>query len=449
MKFWLMLFLVTSAALRVFAAEVVLRAGAAHADITPEPEVLNWITGKPYGEIADRLNVHVLVLDDGATRAALVRWDLVDVSESARDEVRKALQATCGIPGGNILVNASHNHSAPWAPVYGGNYRGKERDTWWAVRYMPAQNEFPPFKRWMERLISATTAAGKEATAALRPVGLTITRVAAADYLHNRRPRAPRWGIAEPKPGPVITPASPKWQPEVLQGGATFGPLDRTLTFVSLREPSGVRVASLFHLACHAVSIYPSDTRISSDWPGPAARAIGEGVGGEVLFLQGCTGDINPWRRGAAAVAEMAVGLRRKVEMALPYSVGLKPEPIRVGRTTLKLPLTPAAQQRVGAETVEAELQVVVCGPLALVALPGEPMTELNLLIRERSPFPQTLVLGYSNGNGVHYVGMPGEKARGGYEATDAGAGTDECGRLIVDAAVKVLEDLYRQRSAR
>jgi hypothetical protein len=76
-------------------------------------------------------------------------------------------------------------------------------------------------------------------------------------------------------------------------------------------------------------------------------------------------------------------------------------------------------------------------------------MTELNLFIRERSPFPQTLVLGYSNGNGAHYVGMPGEKARGGYEATDAGAGTDECGRLMVEAAVKVLEDLYRQRTAK
>lgn len=441
--------LLAVAVLRVAGADVVLRAGAAHADITPEPEVLNWITGKPYGEIADRLNVHVLVLDDGTTRAAVVRWDLVDVSESARDEVRRALQAACGIPGENILVNASHNHSAPWAPVYGESHRGKERDTWWAVRYMPAQNEFPPFKRWMDRLISATTAAGRSATAALRPVRLAITRVAASDYLHNRRPRAPRWGITDPKPGAVITPASPKWEPEVLQGGATFGPLDRTLTLVSLREPSGAAVASLFHLACHAVSIYPSDTRISSDWPGPAARAIGESVGGEVLFLQGCTGDINPWRRGAAAVAEMAVGLRRKVELALPYSVGLKPEPIRVGRTSLSLPLMPAAQKRVGAETVVAEIQVIVCGPLALVALPGEPMTELNLFIRERSPFPQTLVLGYSNGNGVHYVGMPGEKARGGYETTDAGAGTDECGRLIVDAAVKVLEDLYRQRSVK
>ncbi|MBL9212446.1 MAG: hypothetical protein JNL92_18435, partial [Opitutaceae bacterium] len=76
-----------------------------------------------------------------------------------------------------------------------------------------------------------------------------------------------------------------------------------------------------------------------------------------------------------------------------------------------------------------------------LVALPGEPMTDLNLQIRARSPFPQTLVLGYSNGNGVHYVGLPGEKAHGGYEAGRAGAGGEECGPRLIAAAEKLLRD--------
>ncbi|MES2695798.1 MAG: hypothetical protein V4773_20155, partial [Verrucomicrobiota bacterium] len=74
-------------------------------------------------------------------------------------------------------------------------------------------------------------------------------------------------------------------------------------------------------------------------------------------------------------------------------------------------------------------------------------LTELNLAIREASPFPQTLVLGYSNGNGVHYVGMPHEKARGGYEMSVAGAGTAECGPMLVEAAGKVLRELYAKRA--
>jgi hypothetical protein len=177
------------------APTVTLRAGAARADITPETEVLNWVTGKPYGKVLDLLSVHALVLDDGATKAVLLRWDLVDVSESARDEVRQAVGTALGMPGENIMVNASHNHSAPWAPVYREGYRGKERDTWWAIRYMPAQNQFPPYKRWMSRLIAGCVEAARRAQEGARPVSMEIGRIAADDFLHNRRPRVPAWGL--------------------------------------------------------------------------------------------------------------------------------------------------------------------------------------------------------------------------------------------------------------
>jgi hypothetical protein len=285
------------------ASDISLRVGAARADITPEPEVLNWVTGKPYGAVLDPLYVQALVLDDGRTKAVLLRWDLVDVSESARDEVRRAIGEALAIPPANILVHASHTHSAPWAPVYGDNHRGRERDTWWAIRHIPPQNEHPPFQRWMRRLIEASVAAAQRAADSAQPVTLWIGRISVAEFLHNRRPRAPAWGLAEPE-----------------------------------------------------------------------------------------------------------------------------------------------AQARVGAEAVAAEIQVIACGPLALVGLPGEPMTEIGQAIREQSPFPQTLVLGYANGNGVHYVGMPGEKARGGYEGGLAGAGTDACGPLMIDAAMRVLREL-RARS--
>lgn len=433
-------------ALPAAGADFVLRAGAGRADITPEPEVLNWVTGKPYGEVLDRLAVHALVLQDGEKKAAILRWDLVDVSESARDEVRKAVGAALGMPGGHIMINASHTHSAPWAPVYAGGIRGLERDTWWALRFMPAQNDFPPFKRWMEKLIASSVAAAKQADASAVPATIGIGRVAVSEYLHNRRPRMPTWGLAEKPPGAVNF-AHADWNPEVLQGGASFGPLDRTLALVLFRAVAKeAPIANLFTMACHSVSIYPSNPWISADWPGPTSRTISATLGGESLFLQGCTGDINPWRRGEAAVATMAGGLAAKAQVAARHSVKLAPAPLQIGQVTLQLPLTPAAKQRVGAATVDAEVQAIVCGPLAIVALPGEPMTELGMAIREASPFPQTLVLGYSNGNGVHYVGMPHEKARGGYEVGQAGAGTAECGPMLVDAAVKMLNELYAAR---
>src|SRR5690606_3924211 len=118
-----------------------------------------------------------------------------------------------------------------------------------------------------------------------------------------RRPRLPGWGLAETKPSPVVQYNHPDWNPEVLQGGASFGPMDRTLSLVSFRDGENKSIASLFHVACHAVSIYPSNPAISADWPGAASRTISAALGGESLFLQGCAGDINPWRRGEPAVA--------------------------------------------------------------------------------------------------------------------------------------------------
>jgi hypothetical protein len=435
------------AAARAAEPAVTLRAGAAHEDITPDPAVLNWVTGKPYGSVADRLNVHALVLDDGTNKAVVIRWDLVDVGESARDEIRRAIGAALHVADDFILINASHNHSAPWTPVYGDNHRGNERDTWWAIRYMPAQNEFPPFKAWMQQLIAATTKAAQRAADSAKPAALSIARVAVSEYLYNRRPRAATWGI-ERKAAPAIPPSNPEWNPEVLYGGASFGPMDRTMSLVLLRDAEAKTIATLFQLSCHAVSIYPSNPAISGDWPGAATRRFDEALGGENLFLQGTTGDINPWRRGATAVAEMADGLAKKAQLASRYAAKLTLGPLIAARTTLALPLTPEAKKRLGVDTVAAEVQVITCGPLALVALPGEPMTDLGTAIRGRSPFPQTLVLGYSNGNGVHYVGLPGEKARGGYEAGVAGAGTDECGTLLVDAATKLLREIFdRSRS--
>ena len=422
---------------------IALQVGVGRADITPGAEVRNWVTGKPYGTVLDPLAVQVLTLEDGKTRAAVVRWDLTDVSESSRDEVRRVIEAATGIPGGNILVNASHTHSAPWSPVYRDGHRGRERDNWWALRYMPAQNEHPPFRAWMQRLLDASVEATKAALAAARPATLSIGRVSVAEYLYNRRPRAPAWGLAEPKATRTMAASSPDWNAAVLTGGATFGPMDRTLSLLWLRAEDGRNLATLYHTSLHSVSIYPSNPGISADWPGPASAAIAGVFGGDALFLQGTCGDITPWRRGPQAVAEMAAAFAQKAREAAKFSVRLAPRPLRTGRATIDLPLTPAARERTGTETVAAEVQVIVCGPLAFVALPGEPLTDLGTVIREQSPFPQTLVLGYSNGMGVHYVGLPGEKARGGYEAGVAGAGTDECGRLLVEAAVRLLREIY------
>lgn len=420
--------------------------GVAKKNITPNPMVKNWVTGKPYGMIEDSIYVRTLVMNDGNNKIVIVAWDLVDAGESATEEVRKAISKALHIPVDHIVVNASHNHSAPWSPVYKAGFRGKERDTWWATRYMPAQNDNPYFKEWMSRLVSQTVQAARQANDSMQSATIWIGRADASKYMNNRRPRTPKWGIEESNIPKGYNYLYRDYNPNVLVGGATFGPMDRTMTLVSFRDIQGKNIASIFHLAVHAVAIYPFTDAISGDWPEEASNRISRAIGGEAIFLQGNAGDINPWKRGRIAVSEMGEGLAQYARDVYHLSSKLKPARFNTIRGTVGLPLSEKGKERTGLDTVAAEVQVVTYGSLALVTLPGEPLTGLGNAIREQSPFPQTLVLGYSNGNGVHYVCMPDEKVHGGYEVELGTSGTDQAGKVLEELAVSLLQKALKSQ---
>ncbi|MEY4940993.1 MAG: hypothetical protein RIQ93_2728, partial [Verrucomicrobiota bacterium] len=129
------------------------------------------------------------------------------------------------------------------------------------------------------------------------------------------------------------------------------------------------------------------------------------------------------------------------VARAAAQTLPLAAAPLVVGQAVVGLPLTPASVAQLGRPTTDSEVQVITCGELAIVGLPGEPLVGLAQEIKRASPFPHTLVLGYSNGDGVEYVGLPGEKAKGGYEMGPYGLGTDECGGILVATAGRLLEE--------
>jgi hypothetical protein len=67
---------------------------------------------------------------------------------------------------------------------------------------------------------------------------------------------------------------------------------------------------------------------------------------------------------------------------------------------------------------VPAELSAVHIAPeIGLVTSPAEPFMELGQAIRASSPFPLTLVAGYTNGM-VGYLPTAAAHAEGGYEVT-------------------------------
>jgi hypothetical protein len=62
--------------------------------------------------VHDELLARCLVLDDGKTKLALVVCDLLGLHRSVSVEARRLIQAETGIPPDNVLISATHTHSA-------------------------------------------------------------------------------------------------------------------------------------------------------------------------------------------------------------------------------------------------------------------------------------------------------------------------------------------------
>lgn len=93
-----------------------LRAGVCRVDITPplgvEPGAWRLRTGRADG-VDEPLLAQALVLDDGGRRVALVATDLLWMPRHVAEAARRRIAALTGIPAEAVLLNASHNHSAP------------------------------------------------------------------------------------------------------------------------------------------------------------------------------------------------------------------------------------------------------------------------------------------------------------------------------------------------
>jgi len=404
-----------------------LTAGAARFDITPDLALSNWITHKPYGEMLEPVFVRAIVLGQGEKRVACVSWELLYPMEGAVAKVRKAIAAQTGIPESDIMVTATHNHSAPWSPIFGDPLTLAERKV---LQSFLSDANYPA---WADKVVNLTVKAVKQADDSRRPARLSIARAYVGDVMFNRRPIRPNGSVET-----MTTSSDPFVMPHALRYGRT----DPTMTVLFLRDAKNQTIASLFQMACHGVVVYPAYDGLSADWPGAVCAALQKELGGEAIFLQGCAGDTNPLQRGKAARDQIATVVSARAIKASKVSEPLvTTNGFSIRHTVVKAPVKEEIRAEMGREYLPAEVQVLTCGDLAIVALPGEPLIALALAIQERSPFPHTIVLGYSNGYGVQYVGMPGDQGRGGYEMGDRCLGTDACGQMLVDAAVQLLQD--------
>ena len=102
---------------------------------------------------------------------------------------------------------------------------------------------------------------------------------------------------------------------------------------------------------------------------------------------------------------------------------------------------TVRSHARDNSRTAQITMKVFAQDNWALVSLPGEFFIEFGNDIRERSPFENTVVVGYANGTNGYFPTRKAFSRGGGYE-TNIGTArfTPDAGYLVVDAAVEMLQ---------
>jgi hypothetical protein len=398
-----------------------LRFGVGRATITPPAGL--WLSGfglrdGPMEGVHDDLYATAVVLDDGTRRVALVACDLVGFPAEVARRAREEIARQTGIPPEAVVLACSHTHS--------GGATGMVREP---------QDGVPAY---VAALVLYIAGAVRMACQALGPGELRVARGTASLGINRRLPHDP--------PGPV----------------------DDSVTLLTLADAAHVTRATIVHCACHPVAFGHGNRLASADYVGFARQVVEAVTGAPLLFLQGACGDVNP-RTGVEATAASAqrtgrllaaevLRLHELTEPAGEVTIGvagrtlglpLQPSPPRdeVARRVAEGEAALAALQAAGAsrgrlnmalfpldsdrdllaaleagraqDPVPCEVQALRAGPVGLVALPVEPFAATGLAVRGAQSLPYSMVVGYANGC-LGYLPVPEAYPFGGYEVATA-----------------------------
>ncbi|MDD4788885.1 MAG: hypothetical protein PHO07_17075, partial [Pirellulales bacterium] len=92
-----------------------LRVGAAAVLITP-PEgtpMAGYYHERAADGVHDDLFAKAIVLESNGSKAALVALDLISTTRDMVDEARALVEKATGIPGGSVMISATHSHTGP------------------------------------------------------------------------------------------------------------------------------------------------------------------------------------------------------------------------------------------------------------------------------------------------------------------------------------------------
>ncbi|MBX7257557.1 MAG: neutral/alkaline non-lysosomal ceramidase N-terminal domain-containing protein [Candidatus Hydrogenedentes bacterium] len=374
-------------------------------DITPEPGVPLWgygdRTGPATGKL-DPLYARAVTFRAGDVTACVVSLDLgrAPVEGSCariRERARRA-----GVQ--HVMLCATHTHHAP-----------------------VMEFEDLPHVAGIESAIGDAIEASVDA---LRPACIGVGH-AHVDIGHNRR----------------VIGADGRcrmlWRNEDRR---PTSPVDREATLIKLETTDGKPLAVLVHFACHPVVMGPSNLEYSADYVGELSRCVKEATGAECVFIQGGSGDINPYldktsiqNGGVEAMRGVGREAAQSIIAALPEietsppelpSIAFAESSVHVGlrwdfskpevwgtfigsHAWLRDLVKPYSRYLVPELSVPVAA-LVLNGDVALLGVPGEFFVQYQLDLKATAPVRHALLCGYTNQFHLYFPTMRGAVA-GGY----------------------------------
>jgi hypothetical protein len=464
------------------AAEGGLRVGVAETDITPPKgfPMAGYYDDRRATGTHDPLKAHALVFRDEHEQAAVVACDLIGIAHDLSAEVRRRASARTGIPAENIIVTATHSHTAPdyARDLYAYLGAGGKDGT-------PAGR--PYAARLVDGIVEAVAAAAARAEPAVVETGTARQQTPIS---FNRR--------FVMRDGSVRT-----WMklddPGVIRAA---GPIDPEVGLLLVRAAEGTRARGLLtNFALHLDTV--GGTLWSADYPRFVEEAVRQDLGREVVcaFGAGCCGDINhidPARKVRNSTEFIGRALADTVRGALPGLRRVGRPTLRVRRATVPVPLQEVSAEQAArarplllearagkkveffdhvnaykavvldqlrnkapqgkpedvinwglsrtwagvGDRLPVEVHALALGPdVAVVFLPGEVFVALGLAVKRASPFRTTLVVELANCEETLYIPTRVACAGGSYEVTNS-ALQPGSGEMLAEAAVRLLREV-------
>jgi hypothetical protein len=443
------------------------RAGAATSNITPPlgTSINGNMQDVKATHIHDELHARCLALDDGATKLVFVVCDSCMIPREVFDAAKKMVTDATGLPSENMMMSATHTHSAGTS----GSVFQSEADL--------------PYRDFLAHRIADGV---RCALNNLQPARIGWGSAQEPNQVFNRRwfvknetlYKNPFGGVDMVKMNP------PRGSADLIEPA---GPTDPTVSVISLVGTNGRPIALYANYSLHYVGGVGGG-HISADYYGAFCAKIKRSVGADAaefvaLLSNGTSGNINnvnfreaaPKRAAYEQIDLVSEAVAKAALSAIKQASYLDWVPLGVKQRELNLGVRrPSAEEVVRAkeimsrarnlprmdtmeeiyaretvkmaeypESVPAIIQTLRIGDVGISAIPCEVFVEIGLELREKSPFQQTFTVSLANGyNG--YLPTAKHHELGGYETWRARSSYLEvtAAEKIRNAATEMLREL-------